>query len=242
MKMKYFFINLFFYYSIDAYSQTLSYASCGKCGKEVSIKSTKGDRCPYCGVLWRDVNERNRTTKKNNANNTKAKQIVRKKGNSTNISNTNLDETTEKSYSELKDYSFTINDLILLSKYKLESMEHVISPKGYTYRDSEDRSYVKSTTFEYKNKSLKSTYTYSTDQYGWSSISWTTTNQADFIRILNQVKEQRIPLTSSDSHLCSKETNYKISDEYSLELIDISSKNKECDNIVLFGIKLKYRQ
>lgn len=47
-----------------AYSQsyyTTESKSCGACGKEVSIYSRVGMRCPHCGVIWGRENE-HRTT------------------------------------------------------------------------------------------------------------------------------------------------------------------------------------
>lgn len=73
-----------------AYSQsyyTTQSKSCGSCGKEVSINSTVGMRCPHCGVIWGRENEHRTTTKKTNSYNKSYNSSNYNYSNSSNINN-----------------------------------------------------------------------------------------------------------------------------------------------------------
>jgi hypothetical protein len=138
--------------------------------------------------------------------------------------------------------SFSIDELIILSSSTVEDRERIISQKGFSYKDSEDRGYKKSITFENKSKNVKVTITFESDNYGINSILWTTTSSIDFFNIINQIKQKKLSLSSSETYLCNNINVYKISETNSLVLSNMSNKNKGCKYGPLFAIELKYRK
>jgi len=95
--------------SQNVFSQTVLKKECSKCGKEVSVKSKVGDKCPYCSTIWGSENTLVKKTESTGAESkSKTRSYISKKKSKKQA--IYYSDSNEKLYNEFTDTSDASKD------------------------------------------------------------------------------------------------------------------------------------